>query len=167
MLAVILLLLGVASRLIIHFPNFTPVIALALFGGIYLKQKQALLLPLLLLAVTDLILGSHQTMLFTWGSVLLISLIGFKIRKNKTFFSVVGVSFVSAIMFFVITNFGVWLVAGLYPRTAAGLLECFMLAIPFFRNTLASTVIYTMVFAGVYELLAANIRKTELARVLL
>jgi hypothetical protein len=166
MLAIGILIFGIVSRLIVHIPNFTPVMALALFGGVYLKKDQAVLLPVLLMAVTDLFLGLHGTMFFTWGSVALIAVLGLGLRKNKNAATIAGFSLASALLFFVVTNFGVWLVSGMYPRTLAGLMSCYILAIPFFRHTLFSTVIYAFVLFGGYEVVAAQLKKTRLAFVL-
>ena len=166
MLAICLLVLGILSRLVIHSWNFTPVIALALFGGVYLKKKQAIILPLILFAVTDMVLGFHQVMFFTWGSVVLIAAMGLWVQKNKSFKTILGGGLASAVLFFVVTNFGVWLVSGMYPLTMAGLAECFTLAIPFFRGTLLGTFVYGFVLFGVYEIIAARIKSTKLSRVL-
>jgi len=80
-------------------------------------------LLLALFAVTDIILGFHQTMLFTWGTVLIIATLGFAVKKNKTFATVLGGGLASAILFFITTNFGVWLMMGMYPMSLAGLVE--------------------------------------------
>ena len=166
MLAIILLILGIFSRLITHIPNFTPVIALSLFSGVYLKRNQAIILPLLLLAVTDLILGFHETMAFTYSSVLIISLIGLWLKNHKNVKNITVTSLYSSIIFFAITNLGVWLASGMYPMTASGLKECFILAIPFFKTELFSTILYTVVFFGAYELIASRVKKTRFAYVL-
>ncbi len=167
MLAICLLVLGIFSRLVVHSWNFTPVIALALFGGVYLKKKQwAIMLPLALFAVTDLILGFHQTMFFTWGSVVLIAAMGLWVKKNKNLKTVLGGGLASAVLFFVITNFGVWLTTGMYPMTIAGLSECFVLAVPFFRGTLAGTFVYGAILFGIYEMIAARVKDTRLSHVL-
>ena len=167
MLATCILVLGIFSRLVMHSWNFTPVIALALFGGVYLKKKQlAIILPLVLFAVTDMILGFHKVMFFTWGSVVLIAAMGLWVQKNKSFKTILGGGLASAVLFFVVTNFGVWLVSGMYPLTMAGLAECFTLAIPFFRGTLLGTFVYGFVVFGVYEIIAARIKSTKLSRVL-
>lgn len=155
MLAFCLITLGILSRLVFHVDNFTPVIALALFGGVYLTRKQALLVPVVLFAVTDIILGFHQTMPFTWGAVLIIVTVGFWVRANKTFTTILGGGLMSALIFFIVTNFGVWLATGLYPLTAAGLVECFTMAVPFFRYTLVSTLLYGAIFFGAYEAVTA------------
>lgn len=166
MLAICLLVLGILSRLVLHSWNFTPVIALALFGGVYLKKKQAIILPLILFAVTDLILGFHRVMFFTWGSVIVIAAMGLWVKKNKSFATVLGGGLASAVLFFVVTNFGVWLVSGMYPLTLAGLSECFVLAIPFFRGTLLGTFAYGLVLFSMYELIAARIKSTRFSHVL-
>jgi hypothetical protein len=150
----------------VHAWNFTPVIALALFSGVYLKKKQAIVLPLLLLVVTDMILGFHETIFFTWGSIVLIAVIGLWIRKNKNFKRVLGGGIASAILFYVITNFGVWFMMNMYPKTLAGLVECYVAAIPYFRNTMVSTFIYGFILFGGYEAVAARVKDTRLSYVL-
>jgi len=166
MLAFCLLTLGILSRLVFHAHNFTPVIALALFGGVYLKKKQAIMLPLVLFAVTDIILGFHQTMFFTWGSILLIASIGFWVRKNKNFATVISGGLVSAVLYFVVTNFGVWVMMGMYPKTIVGLVECYVAAIPYFRNSLVGTLLYGFILFGGYEAAMAWIRKIAPSRAL-
>ncbi len=165
LLAFAVLFIGVLSRLFPHEPNFTPVLALALFGGVYLKRSQAVLLPLALMMVTDLFLGLHPVIMFTWGSIFLISCIGLWVRKSHSIKNVVLGSVVSAVLFFVVTNFGVWL--AYYPPTWEGFTSCYILAVPFFRSTLLSMLVYTVVFFGSYEFLVSRIRNTRLAPVLL
>ena len=167
MLAAGILMLGVISRLIIHLPNFTPVIALALFGGVYLKKQQAVILPVLMMVIADLFLGADVTFLFTWGSMALVALLGLWVRENKSFTTVAGSSLLSSVLFFLVTNFGVWLVQNMYPRTPAGLIECYVMAVPFFGSTLVSTVVYTAVLFGGYEWTAARFKKTSLGHIVL
>ncbi len=164
MLALFLLILGIASRLVIHVPNFTPVLALALFGGVYLSPRRAVVMPLVLMMVSDLLIGGHNTIFFTWGSVALISLLGLLIRSRKNFRNIAGMSILSAILFFVVTNIGVWLM--MYPKTVIGLQMCFLAALPFFRDTLVSTLVYSFVLFGGYELLAQWVAKTRWASIL-
>ena len=165
MLAVLILLLGILSRIVFHVPNFTPVLALALFGGTFLKKKVALIVPVGLMVVSDLFLGLHEVVLFTWGSVALIAGMGLLLRRRKTPLGIAGFSLAAALAFFIITNFGAWLV--MYPLTWAGFKNCYWAAIPFYRQTLLSTFIYSAVFFGVYELSAVFIRKTRYADLLL
>ena len=161
MLAIALLIIGIVSRFIFHAPNFTPVVALALFGGVYLKKEKALWMPLALMIISDLFLGIHNIMLFTWGSVLLISLLGRWKKDQRNITWIFGKSIAAAVLFFIVTNFGAWLV--MYPRTLEGFIQCYTLAIPFFRSTLLSTVVYTGVAAGTYELIARRVKGTKLA----
>jgi hypothetical protein len=154
MLALIIISFGILSRIVFHTPNFTPVLALALFGGMYLKGRQAIWVPLVLMAMSDVFLGFHDTMLYTWGSVLLISFIGIWLKEHKSWMNVAVTSVFSSIVFFAITNFGAYL--SLYPHTFVGLQECYVAAIPFYRSTLVSTVAYSLVLFAVWETLAAR-----------
>ena len=130
-----------ASRLIPHPPNFTSLIALSfyvplIFGKIYIP------VVLLSFVITDIIIGFHGTLFFTWGSVVLIGIFSKFFISADLKFRLIGV--VSAcFVFFVISNFGVWLSGG-YGYSFAGLLECYFLALPFFSNTLLSTVFYAL-----------------------
>jgi hypothetical protein len=163
MLAIALMVVGILSRIIYHTPNFTPVLAIALFGGVYLKKGYALTIPVALMILSDLFVGMHDMVLFTWGSVVLISALGLVVRQNKNFTSLLGAGVLSAILFFVITNFGVWFFK--YPHTWQGVAQCYIAAIPFFRTTLFSTLAYGAVLFGSYEYLVARMPNTRLAEI--
>ena len=163
MLTIGLIGLGIFSRLFPHISQFTAILAVALFAGMYLNRRQALIVPVVLMIVTDIILGFHDTMVFTWGSMLVTSAIGLWLKEYKSFFTVLAGSVGSAILFFVVTNFGAWL-SPLYPHTLAGLRECYIMAVPFFRSTLISTVAYSLVLYAGYEWLLKRARGTALAR---
>jgi hypothetical protein len=165
MLALILLVLGIFLRLFIIAPNFSPAIALVLFGGVYLKKQYAYIFPVALMMISDLFLGMHQLIFFTWGSLILVSLIGRWLRYHKAPTTVIGSGVGSAVVFFLITNFGVWLM-GYYPQTAEGLLRCYAMAVPFFRSTVTSTIFYSVTFFGLYELAAKRLKETRFASVL-
>ena len=166
MLAISILVVGILSRLVIHVPNFTPVIALALFSGAYLKRGQAFVVPLLMFVISDIIIGFHSTFIFTWASAILIILIGKGLQQRVGVKNVVMASLLSSVVFFIVTNLGVWLVGGLYPLTLAGLTECFVLAVPFFHWELISALIYSVLFFGLYEWLAVRLRPTKFAYLL-
>ena len=151
MLAFFLVFLGVASRLVVHTPQFTAILAVAMFGGMYLGQRQALIVPVALMIITDIVLGFHDTMFFTWGSMLIVSAVGLWLKERKSFGTVLAGSIVSSGIFFVVTNFGVWAVGGLYPGTAEGLWQCYVAAIPFFRQTLLGDLVYV---AALFSLFA-------------
>jgi hypothetical protein len=166
MLAISLIVIGILLRFVPHTANFTPVAAIALFAGVYLNRRQALIVPLLLMVVSDIFLGMHNVAIFTWGSFVLVTMIGFWAKNHKTFKGIVSASVVSSFLFYLITNFGVWAM-GWYPQDAKGLLDCYILGLPFLRNFGAATLLYSAVFFGVYELIARKVSDTKLAKVLL
>lgn len=149
----LIIVIAVVLRLVPHPANFAPIAAMALFGGVYLNKKYALIVPMLAMFVSDLFLGFHNTMVFVYVSFLLTGAIGLWLRKHKNTQNIIISSFASSIIFFLITNFGVWLAGNLYPMTITGLVECYILAIPFFRNTILGDLVYTGVFFGGYELI--------------
>ena len=142
---------GVLLRLLPHPSNVTPLSALAIFGGAYLGKRYALLLPLLCWILSDLIIGLDPTFPFTWGSILIAGLLGLWVRSRSNVATLLGVGLLNSILFFIVTNFGVWLVGGLYPHTAGGLVQCYTLAIPFYRNTLAGDLAYLAILVGTFE----------------
>lgn len=162
MFATLLVIIAIASRLLPHTSQFTALLAVSLFAGIYLSRRQALLVPVIVMVVTDIILGFHDTMFFTWGSILLISWLGTWVKTRKSLPMVFGGSVASAVIFFIITNFGAWLM--MYPHTWAGISECYTLAIPFFRSTFVSTIAYSVVLYAGYEWLLKRSQGTSLAR---
>ncbi len=138
MLGVIgIIAIALLSRLLPHPPNFAPITGIALFSGAYFSNKRwALILPILCLFITDLFLGFHQLMVVVYGSFLFISAASLWLQRVN-FLTVLGAS----IFFFITTNFGVWYLS--YPHTWEGLVQCYVLAIPFFGNTLAGDLFYT------------------------
>jgi len=166
MLAISLILVGILLRFMPHSPNFTPVAAIALFSGAYLKRKYAIIVPLILMAVSDIFIGMHNVLIFTWGSFVLASLLGTFLRKKKSFFSIAGMSLLSSLLFFLVTNFGVWAM-GWYPATLKGLIDCYIMGLPFLRDFTVATLLYTALFFTAFELIARRVRDTSLAKVLL
>jgi hypothetical protein len=131
------MLLAVLFRLLPHLPNFTPITAIALFGGLYFSNKSmAYLVPLFIMVLSDLFLGFHTISIVVYAAFLLVSFIGTRTKKPSVF-----TILLSGISFFIITNFGVWLIG--YPKTWTGLVECYTLAIPFFRNSLLGDFFYS------------------------
>lgn len=149
-----LLIIGFAVilRLLPHVPNVAPIAAMALFGGAYLNKRYALVVPLIALIISDIFLGFHDTMPYVYGSFLLAGLIGIWLKSHKTVWNIFFAAVASSIVFFLITNFGVWLQSGMYTRDLAGLIQCYIYALPFFRNTLFGDLLYVGLFFGSYEL---------------
>ncbi len=150
-------------RLIPHPPNFAMVGALALFSGSQFRKKTAWTIPLIAMFLSDVFLGFHSVIPFVYGSFLLITLFGAWLKKNNRFYHLAGVSFMSSILFFVMTNFGVWLNTNLYLKNINGLVNCYLMAIPFFRNTLLSDVFFSMVFFYGYRLFFLFTKKLSLS----
>ena len=124
-------------RYIPHPPNFTPLIALTMYGSIFFGLS-ALPVIILAFAISDFFIGFHSLLIWTWGSLLLVGLTG---KYYKSIFSRLFGSLISAFIFYFITNFGVWLFSNFYEKSFFGLIECYTLAIPFFGNTLLGTLV--------------------------
>lgn len=144
---------AVILRVVPHPANVAPIAAMALFGGAYLDKRYTLAVPLIAMLLSDLVIGFHNTMPFVYGSFVIIGLIGLWLRNHKTLVNTIGATLISSSLFFLITNLGVWLVGGLYPKTLQGLLNAYFYAIPFFRNTIVGDLFYVGLFFGAYQLI--------------
>lgn len=160
------ILIGAVARVIPHAPNFAPIGAMALFGGAYMSKKQAFILPILAMILSDLVIGfdSIPMRLAVYGSFLLIVLMGLLLKKHLSPKNVVISSLSASILFFATTNFAVWAFGSIYPHTIAGLTQSYFFAIPFFRNTMAGDLFYSGVFFGGYEFLFNTFRRGVLAQ---
>jgi len=148
-----LILLAVLSRLLPHAPNVAPITALALFSGVYLESKYAFTVPLAAMFISDLFIGFYHGMEWVYGSFLCIGFIGLWLRKHPGAVTTAGASVAGSILFFVVTNFGVWASSQVtYPYTFAGLMQCYAAAIPFFRNTLIGDLAYVSAMFGAFAL---------------
>ena len=147
-----------ALRLVPHPPNFTPIGAMALFSGAYFGRKGlAFIAPLAAMLLSDAIIGFHSGMLFIYGGVALIVLLGQVALSRVTLLRVGGAALASSVLFFVISNFGTWLLSGMYPLDASGLAACYVAAIPFFQNTLAGDLFYCALLFGGFALLERSV----------
>ena len=148
------ILVAAAFRLVPHPPNFTPIGAMALFGGAYFgRHALAFVAPLGALLLSDAILGFYSGMQVTYLAVALVVLIGWAVRARITPLRVAGAAVASSILFFAVSNFGVWLLGGMYPPTLSGLAACYVAAIPFFQNTLAGDLVFSALLFGGFALL--------------
>ena len=142
-----------ALRLVPHPPNFSPIDAVALFSGAYLGRRPlAFAAPIGALLLSDLVLGFYHGVGTVYATVALIVVIGSIALRRVSAPRVGVVAIASAILFFAITNFGMWLFSGFYPRTVAGLEACYVAAIPFFQNTLAGDLFYAALLFGGFRL---------------
>lgn len=145
LLALLLILIGVSFRFLPHAPNFTPIIALTLFSAAYLPRKAAFIVPLSVMIISDLFIGSYSLnlMLVVYGSLILLVYSGFYLKDNDNWRRIGITSVLGSVAFFLITNFGVWALTPWYGKSFYGLMQCYYLALPFFKNTITSTLVYS------------------------
>ena len=142
-----------ALRLIPHPPNFSPIDAMALFSGAYLARRWAsFVAPFAALLLSDAVLGFYHGMATVYAAVALIVMIGWWVSSRRTPIRIAVAAVTSSVLFFVITNFGMWLFSGFYPLTTAGLAACYTAAIPFFQNTVAGDLFYAALLFGGFAL---------------
>ena len=154
--AVLIVAMAVLVRVLTSgkIPNFAPIGALALFAGAYFRNiKTAFIIPVTALLISDLILGLHSTMIFVYGSFLMIILMSryFNLNHNKSVGRVVGSTLLASVLFFLVTNLGVWMLSGMYDLNISGLMTSYAAGLPFFRHSLMGDLFYTAIFFGVYE----------------
>ena len=159
-----MVIIAAVLRLVPHFPNFTPVAAMALFGGAYFSNKKiAFIIPFAAMFISDAIIGFHSTMWAVYLSFAVMVLIGFRLREKKKVSNILAASLISSVLFFVITNFAVWMTGMMYPLNIGGLFESYVAAIPFYQYSLLGDLFYVGVFFGVFEL--AKLKLPVLAEV--
>jgi len=164
-ISAVLICLGVACRLLPHAWNFTPIAGIALFAGVYLGRNYAIILPVLAMVIGDLFIGFYelQLMLIVYGCYMTIGLIGVLIKKHKSLETVMAGSIIASVIFFLATNWAVWQFSPWYAKSLAGLMQCYALALPFFRNTLLGNLFYTSVLFGAYEIVMLWARQKKAA----
>ncbi len=159
-------LLAAFSRLLPHPPNFAPIGAMALFGAAYFsKRSLALVIPVVSMWLSDLLLNNtlysqyfeHFTWFYpgfywTYGSFILIGFAAFLVLKKVRIQTLLPASLLASVIFFVVSNFGVWVSAGIYPYDFNGLISCYIAGLPFLKNTLLGDLVYTGVLFGAFEL---------------
>jgi hypothetical protein len=163
-LALSLIVIGIALRILPHTANIAPVGAIALFAGAILSFRTALWLPLLIMVLSDLVIGLHPTILYTWGGFVLIALLGTRLRGVSNWLRVPLGALGASLLFFVVSNFGVWMEGRLYPATFQGLIDCYAMALPFLRNSLIADLGFSVVFFGLYSFVEPALRGNYLLR---
>jgi hypothetical protein len=165
MAILIMCVLAIGLRFVPHMPNVVPMAAMALYAGSCMDKRFAAWVPLALYIVTDLIVGMHDAVLFTWGSIMLISLVGMRLPKFSMG-TALGGTIAGTLAFFAITNFGVWMVGidhtaatPMYPHTAAGLVACYVSALPFLVNSLLGNTVFIGALMAVRSLVAAQVKE--------
>lgn len=146
-------------------PNFAPIGAMALFGGAYFADRRmAFLLPLVVMLFSDFILellyltgmrqygGFHEQMICVYLAFVGMVFIGRLLKNRVNVFSVTAASFSASVLFFVVSNFGVWAMSSVdYTHDFSGLVNCYAMAIPFFRNTVLGDLFFCALMFGTFE----------------
>ncbi len=145
-----IIIVAAALRIVPHPMNFAPIGALALFCGAYFSSKRAAVaVPLLSLVAGDLFTGFHRLMFYVYASFLVSVAIGFWLRRKKSVPRIGLATFAGAVQFFLVTNFAVWFTSiGNFPKTAGGLVECYLAGLPLFWNTMAGDAFYVLLLFG-------------------
>jgi hypothetical protein len=155
-----MIVLAALSRLLPHPPNFSPVEAIALFGGAYFAQRHAAIwVPLVAMFISDLALGLvnggiyaeyflSAGFLLVYLCIALSAVLGFSLRGRASALRVGAWSLAGSVLFFLVTNFGAWLGSSLYPQTTAGLMAAYVAGLPFFQNTVLGTLFYSALLFG-------------------
>jgi hypothetical protein len=149
LLILAMIILAAAIRIVPHPWNLAPVGAMALFSGAVIRNRlMAFVIPLVALLAGDLFIGFHILMPVVYGSFLLSIAIGWLLRERRTVPRVGGAVLLGAAQFFLITNFGVWMLLNSYPKTLAGLVACYIAGLPLFWNTLAGDALFSALLFG-------------------
>ena len=154
----LIIALAIAARFIPGAANFSPVYAGLLFSGAYLKRRDSIWFPVLLLAGSDLLVNSllyqasfQWMQILNWVGFAGIVMVGWWLQKRVNMRNVLVASVAGPSVFFVISNFAVWIGGGMYPPTFGGLAACYAAAIPFYGNSLISAVLFSGILFGAYE----------------
>ena len=154
----LLIILAAMSRLVPHPPNFTPIGALGLFAGAYISMRRYWLVPLAALLISDILIGFYHpvTMVSVYLAFIICTVIGRKVLlEHHSIFRVGAITLSASVIFFVLSNFGDWLSGFNYPVTWEGLVTCYVMAIPFFGNTVMGDLFYVALLFGIYEAVRA------------
>jgi len=135
----------------LHPPNFTPILSIALFSGLLFNNKYGFLIPLSIMIFSDFFIGNYSMAMWVYPSLLLVTFSGSFFVTKFNYINIVKYSVFSSLIFFFITNFGSWYANPLYPQSLQGLFSSYVAGIPFYKNTLLSTLMYSSFLYLVYE----------------
>lgn len=148
-----LIISSIAFRMLPHMPNFTPLGATAIFTGSRGERPWNYYLPITILFMTDYFLGFHKTMIFVYASFLITTFLAERFYKNRrSLLFAGGLGLTNSIIFFVISNFGAWLTMPIYTRSLNGLMQAYLMGIPFLRNMALADVTFTVGVFAIYNL---------------
>ena len=163
--AALLILFAAFSRLLPHPENFAPVAAVAIFAGFFMNKKYAIIIPIAATVLSDIFIGFYPYVLWVYGTYAIIALIGLMMQsrvQNSTGIKkggyIYGTTIAASIIFFLVTNFGVWTSGLFYEMSIKGLMASYIAAIPFFRMSLLADVVYITLMTGVYIIVSKSSR---------
>jgi len=147
------------SRIIPHPPNFTPILASAIMAPLLIKDRWfGIAIPIFAMFISDIIIGFHNYQFVIYSTILTIGLVT---PMNKNYALLGFMVLASSVWFFVVTNFAVWILWDFYPKTINGLISCYILALPFFKNTLISTFLFTGIMTVIIKYLTSTNEKVS------
>jgi hypothetical protein len=160
-IALTLIAVAVSLRILPHPANFAPVGAISIFGGSILPKRLSVWVPLFAMMISDAVIGFYSLMPLIWACYLIIALASSHWLRPARLRRGIALTLGASCFFFVVTNFGVWATSGMYAHTWSGLVSCYTLAIPFFRNTLLSDAVYTSLLFTIYALAMYRLKLTQ------
>lgn len=153
-----MILLAGFLRLVPHPPNFAPIAAMALFAGAHFQQRAlAFLVPLMAMLLSDMIIGFHSGIVLVYVCMAIAVAVGMLLKGRMGTVTVAAGLLASAVIFFVVTNFGVWFTSGMYALSIEGLVACYVAAIPFFHNTVLGNVFFGALLFGGFALMQRRV----------
>ncbi|MFA5030443.1 MAG: DUF6580 family putative transport protein [Patescibacteria group bacterium] len=161
LVAITLVALGILTRFVPHPANFTAIGAVGIFAGAVMPKKWAIVIPVVAMALSDIFLGFHSLMVFTWGCMMLAAGIGLLIRQSMKPRIILLGSLLASVQFFLITNWAVWMFTPLYSKGLDGLFASYVAGLPFFRNMIAGDLVYTAALFCVYALALVLVQRRQ------
>ncbi len=149
----LLVVVGVSGRLLPHAWDTTPITALALFVSVYFGVEYSIFFVLVAMFISDSIIGFYawQVMFSVYGSFFIASFLGQYIKRHKNIGVIFVTTFGSSLIFFLVTNWAVWQFGAMYSHSFSGLIQSYVMGIPFFRNSLVGDLFYSGLFFGAFE----------------
>jgi hypothetical protein len=163
-----IILIAALSRILTNglIPNFAPIGALALFSGAFFMDKRmAFIVPVSAMLISDLFIGFHATMIFVYAAFAGMVALGFLLRTNDqlSIVKTAGVTIIGTLLFFFVTNTGVWLMYDFYPKNISGLFASWVAGIPFLRYSFLGDLFYVSLLFGVFELMKRSVPSFNVA----
>jgi len=156
-ISISLIFFGIAGRIFmvefLKVPNFEIVTSLSLIAGAMLGGIFTLIIPLSIIAVSDIYFGNTSILIFTWSAFVIIGVLGWLLRKRKSFnyyfvVKMTGMGIISSLFFYLYTNFGWWFLTKIYPYTFEGLIQCYIMGLPFLKTNLLGNLFFVPIFTS-------------------